>query len=280
MFTTRNMEKLTELLRDFYALTGLRAALFDESGSEALASPETLPAFCAAVQREPGGRQNCFLCHRNACIEAGRRGAQFSCRCHAGLHQAALPIETGGPAQACLLLDPVLLEEDRAGILAYAQKTGAQDLAEEGRRWPAAPPEKLEAAVRLLASAVSYACISGIASLDPDSLSAQLNAYVAENLSEDLSSMALCRRFGVSRTTLYHVSTELYGCGIAEQITRLRVQKAAALLTRTEMSNSEISGAIGIHDYNYFSKVFKKETGLSPRQYRQISRRGAAGAEG
>ena len=41
------------------------------------------------------------------------------------------------------------------------------------------------------------------------------------------------------------------------------------LLTGTDLTNSEICQQIGIADYNYFFRVFRKQTGFTPQAYRK-----------
>lgn len=52
-------------------------------------------------------------------------------------------------------------------------------------------------------------------------------------------------------------------------VARLRVAEAKRLLRRRELSITEVAQAVGYGDYAYFSRVFKKLTGISPRQYRE-----------
>ncbi|MBD3917927.1 response regulator transcription factor [Paenibacillus sp. PR3] len=56
--------------------------------------------------------------------------------------------------------------------------------------------------------------------------------------------------------------------GFNEYLNKIRVEKASELLRDGEASISEISGMVGYSDHSYFTKVFKKRTGLSPSQYR------------
>ena len=48
-----------------------------------------------------------------------------------------------------------------------------------------------------------------------------------------------------------------------------KVAEAKRLLQRRELSITEVAQAVGYGDYAYFSRVFKKLTGISPRQYRE-----------
>ena len=48
----------------------------------------------------------------------------------------------------------------------------------------------------------------------------------------------------------------------------VRVEESKRLLSNTEYSIIDIAVACGFDDQSYFSKVFKKYTGMSPKQYR------------
>jgi two-component system response regulator YesN len=58
--------------------------------------------------------------------------------------------------------------------------------------------------------------------------------------------------------------------GFSEYLNKIRVEKAADLLKQDFASISEISGKVGYSDHSYFTKVFKKLTGISPSQYKKI----------
>lgn len=62
---------------------------------------------------------------------------------------------------------------------------------------------------------------------------------------------------------------ESTGFGFKEYLTNLRLQKAARLLSTTDISITEIAGICGFSDGNYFGDVFRKSFGMSPRNYRK-----------
>ena len=53
----------------------------------------------------------------------------------------------------------------------------------------------------------------------------------------------------------------------------MRVKVACDLLRNTEDRVSDIATEVGIPDYNYFTKVFKKAMGVTPREYRKSMRK-------
>ena len=54
-------------------------------------------------------------------------------------------------------------------------------------------------------------------------------------------------------------------------INKLRMEQAQKLLRNTKLSIPEICYRIGIMDSNYFTRCFKKEYGMPPREYRKIN---------
>lgn len=58
------------------------------------------------------------------------------------------------------------------------------------------------------------------------------------------------------------------GCTFVEYLTRLRVDKAKELLKLTPLKAYDIAGRVGYADPQYFSVIFKKATGMTPKEYR------------
>jgi AraC-like DNA-binding protein len=61
-------------------------------------------------------------------------------------------------------------------------------------------------------------------------------------------------------------------CGVSPMayLTELRIQKACELLDRTELQVGEIATQLGFQDTLYFSRVFRKHTGVPPTRYRKL----------
>ena len=87
---------------------------------------------------------------------------------------------------------------------------------------------------------------------------------------EEFTVQNLCDQFEIGKTQLYRIAKELYGCGIAQHIRKLRMDLAMSLLTeKKSMSISEIASTCGYGDYNYFISVFSREVGCPPMVYRK-----------
>lgn len=274
MGTVFNKKALLVLLQDFHRLTGLRAVVFDAYGMDILSYPPELPLYCRLVRAVPEGETGCHLCDQNACRCATRRKETIIYPCHAGLIEVITPILIDGAAVGFLLLSHIVQGADEEAEWAQAKAScKSYGIEEKALRTaydalPRTPYLTLKSASDLLALAASGLYQQGLAQLTPGSAQERLGQYLADHLTEELTSEKICRALSLSRTGLYYLSRQTYGCGINEQITRLRIQKAMELLASTRLPNSEIGRLTGFQDYNYFYRVFRRQTGLTPRQYR------------
>ncbi|OWR29792.1 hypothetical protein CDO73_11900, partial [Saccharibacillus sp. O23] len=97
----------------------------------------------------------------------------------------------------------------------------------------------------------------------------KLLAYIEEHYAEPLSLTGLGRHFHFNPSYLSSYFATHNKEGFSEYLNRIRVTKAEELLRTGELSISEISGRVGYSDPGYFTKVFRKQTGFSPSQYRR-----------
>lgn len=98
----------------------------------------------------------------------------------------------------------------------------------------------------------------------------RFNKVVEENLGNpDFDQQILCRELGMSRAALYNKIKTVTGTGSKEYITRIRIERAKALIEKGGLSLTEISEMTGFSAPGYFSTAFKNYTGMTPSQYRQ-----------
>jgi AraC family transcriptional regulator len=85
---------------------------------------------------------------------------------------------------------------------------------------------------------------------------------------------------GVHPAHLARVFRQIHGCSLGDYLRRLRAESACRLLTTSDAPLVEIALAAGFSDQSHFSKVFRSQTGMSPKQFRKsFSRRKAATKE-
>jgi AraC-like DNA-binding protein len=80
---------------------------------------------------------------------------------------------------------------------------------------------------------------------------------------------SLAREARMSRSAFALKFKTVLGRTPLEYLTRWRMHKAGALIRSNNMSFSEVASAIGYGSENSFSRVFKREMGVAPREYRR-----------
>ena len=93
--------------------------------------------------------------------------------------------------------------------------------------------------------------------------------YIDGNFAaSDISLYSTAAHVGISPNHLSTVFAQETGENFIEYLTKVRIERAKLLLKSTAMKSSDIASETGFSDPNYFSYIFKKNTGLSPREFR------------
>ncbi|MDE6629225.1 MAG: response regulator, partial [Muribaculaceae bacterium] len=108
----------------------------------------------------------------------------------------------------------------------------------------------------------------------------RLLAFMEARISdEDLKIEELAEAVNMGRTVFYGKIKALVGMSPSDFLRRLRMQRAEELIARSKMNFSQIAFNVGFSDPKYFTKCFKKETGMTPSEYRQNALRQQAGEQ-
>lgn len=95
----------------------------------------------------------------------------------------------------------------------------------------------------------------------------ELIDYINKHYSENITCERIEELFESNYDYLNRVFKKMFGYTIMNYVTHLRITKAKDLISTTSIKFSEIGYLVGINDQYYFSKLFKKHTGMSPSQY-------------
>ncbi|MAX25317.1 MAG: hypothetical protein CMJ19_12525 [Phycisphaeraceae bacterium] len=138
------------------------------------------------------------------------------------------------------------------------------DVSQQSDSRPPSPMEGLLAC--LLAVLESAEPVVG----DEKNLSAdRLYRYLHDHMAQPLSLDHMAEAFGVSKEHLCRVAKTVLGMTIVNQAEQIKIDWATVLLHQPELSIADVARRVGYVDPLYFSKVFRKHMGASPRQWRQ-----------
>lgn len=101
------------------------------------------------------------------------------------------------------------------------------------------------------------------------SLPVLIKNYLEEHYSEAISLKDIAQRFHISYSHACRIYKQAHGISLTDALTSIRIAHACELL-RSSLPISEIASKTGYHDPYYFSRVFKQETGYSPKRYREM----------
>lgn len=103
-----------------------------------------------------------------------------------------------------------------------------------------------------------------------DPVVARTMRYVLDNIADpDMKIDTIAQAMGMSRSVLYSKIKSAVGMTPVDFVRHLRIMRATEMLQQTNDSMTSIAFAVGFSDSKYFSKVFKKEMGIIPREYRE-----------
>ena len=201
------------------------------------AGPEDAPALIEEALASPeGGQMDSVLMRYNALIGLMRLSVRMMARCSPGADEKEIAARLSGE------YDILSAAGSRASFRQAAE--GLLRRALEARRDSAGSPKYSQ-------------------------VISQAEQYVRENFSDpNVSLISAARHVGMSAAHFSTVFSQTTGRSFITYLTALRIEKAKELLRGTNMRLADIALEIGYNEPNYFSHVFRKMEGVTPKEYR------------
>ena len=271
-----NQKEMLQLMTDFHTCTGLTIVLFDANETPILTVPTTPCKFCGYMKQHQSTFPLCCDADRKAMALCREKKQFIIYRCHAGLSEACAPLILNDQIAGYFMFGQISSFSDRenlerrlrqyaanaTGLSFSSEITLSDDILYKSE-------DQIRAAARMMDSLAHYSIQQEAVRVQRHNFITNMGAFIREHLSEDLNVEYICRELGVSRSKLYQVSELYLGKGIASYVLELRIARAKELLSSTDLPITSVCEQCGFKDYNYFCRVFKKETGMSAGNYRR-----------
>lgn len=102
----------------------------------------------------------------------------------------------------------------------------------------------------------------------------QILSYIDRNYSKKITLNDLAQELHANSSYLSRLFKQKSGMNLFDRILQKRIEKAKEYMETTEWKIYEISQAVGFEDTGYFSRVFKKYSGISPKEYKKREKDG------
>ena len=261
-------EQINKILKNLYLVTGLSYAFYKEGKDFSIIANVEREGdeFCKRINSTNRGMELCRCSDIALLSECREKGRPVSHICHAGVKDTVVPIRKDGVIAGFVVIGRIRTEE---AFFDYAPKLSwlgdsKEALDERYSRLAYFSEEQMSGLIELVSKIVFDSAVM----IEHDDLAKEAEEYIRNNLSSDLSVSALCRRLFISKNGLYNLFRETFGVTVNEYVTERRLERARELILEGE-SISTSADAVGIGNYKYFSRVFKKHTGISPTEYRK-----------
>lgn len=91
--------------------------------------------------------------------------------------------------------------------------------------------------------------------------------FLQRNLYRSVTVSEICAYTGLSENTVKRVCRHAVGCGAVHYFLTLKIEKAKQMICQTDKTFTQIAESLGFSSVHYFSRLFKRLTGMSPQQY-------------
>ena len=94
-------------------------------------------------------------------------------------------------------------------------------------------------------------------------------AFIHENYAQPISRKDIAKHISIAEDYLTFCFRQELGATPIKYLQRYRINRAKGLLKEDTLSITEIAGLVGFSDSSYFSRIFHRETGTSPEEFRR-----------
>lgn len=272
-----NLEKnnLFDIARAFYYATGVRITIWNATLSDAVCYPENGTPFCQLMSSNPKASEQCWLCDISAIKKTDEKNC-FIYHCHAGMTDCMIQIKEKGTVLGYISLgqisdiqDEQKRKKELLNVCRFYGFSNSESLSAINSV-QFFPPEQIKAVAKIAEACASYIMTKNLIVLENSQIVSRAQSYITEHIFNDknVTVKELCKDLCISRTSLYNAFQKDGSISVAKYIMLEKMKYARELLITTKLPIHEIAGKVGFDDYNYFSKVYKKEFGRTPKSYR------------
>jgi len=270
----KNVENIFNV---FTELFDIRIAFFSNSGEELnVGKDRMLCRYCKLLREELEFEEKCLKLDQEMRLKAERQKQTVVYQCHGGMTEAVTPIMLENELIGYVMIGQFRTSEKPLPmpVLSRWQKKFTNDeITKTYWQTPFYSPKYSKDILYLFSVLVDFIVSQRMIEMESSSsigpLVKFLQNHVEENLSLDDASRIVCQ----SRSSISHKFKKITGKSFKQFQTELKLAKADEYLANNpEITVREVASKLGFEDPFYFSRLYKKHRGLSPKKTQKLIR--------
>lgn len=269
-----DLQLTKKLLTHLGYLTKASVQLYDENFEGTYACTEPCNQFCQMVKCHYADRcKNSDSGAMQKVKQSDDNNMHYAC--HFGMKEMVIKLQRGKIIYGYIVIGPMrdtrTEKQSLAAITQYCAEYGLnekkmRDLYFKATRFS---QQNYEAIKELTFAIFEYAVNKNLITVKHNVFENTIAPYIKANLDKPLDSESLCEAFCMSEKQIYTAVVKSTGIPPKKYITAQRMLGARELIENTDEPLTDIADKVGIHDYNYFGKIFRKTFGHAPSFYRR-----------
>lgn len=271
MLINYDVNKINDILYDFYNTTGTRLDLFSNSFEQISSGQYGICDFCKYVQKDESCKQICTA-FDNMLMQKSSKSMQAERDiCPFGLMNVVAPIIYNGESLGYFFFGqmktlPQYSEPDSGAIKHSLDRVSLKMHYTSLQLFEI---ERIKSISNLAEIVLKHLLTENILKFDYDETLQKALTYIDTNLEKDLSIKSISKGINVSKSALYSKFHTLLDCTIGEYVNKKRIEKSTQMLIDTNMSIEEVSQKTGFSSASYYTKIFKQHMGITPLKYKK-----------
>jgi len=267
--------KLKNLLKSFHTLTGMTIAIFDLNDKKLASYPDFDCKTCKIIQNTYGLKDKCFISNKASFEACKKSHSLYIYECHASLTEATAVLRKDNIEIGYIMIGQVSSIKNKKERVERIKKilninSISKEFEESIMSIKYRDDEQIKSAAKILEALANYLILDNFISINKSHFVENIDKYIDDHIENKIYIDELAKHFGYGRTKFYEECNKFLDVSIGDYVINKKINYAKKLLiSEVDLDIAQIAYDSGFNDENYFIRLFKKSTSLTPKKYRE-----------